>query len=78
MRRRVVRDRVPAPAIRLRTRSHSDATPWGSRLRKYATCVDPEDVLPEQTSDDMDHGDTRDEANHDSWLREQIPPHHGD
>ena len=73
-----MRDRVRAPAIRLRTRSHSDATPLRQMTRKYSDWVDPEDVLPEQTSDDIDHGDAREDLDRDSWLREQIPPHHGD
>ena len=46
--------------------------------RKYADRVDPEGILPEQTSDDIDHGDTREDFDRDSWLREQIPPHHAD
>ncbi len=37
----------------------------------------PEDLLPEQTRDDIDTEDGRGEADRDSWLREQVPPHHG-
>jgi hypothetical protein len=40
--------------------------------------VDPEDILPEQTSDDVESGDVRDGSDHDAWLRDQVPPHHGD
>jgi len=46
--------------------------------RKYSDRMDPEDILPEQTSDDVDPGDARDGSDHDAWLREQVPPHHGD
>jgi len=42
----------------------------------------PEELLPEQTSDDRDFDtadiDGRDSASHDDWLREQVPPHHGE
>jgi hypothetical protein len=39
----------------------------------------PEELLPEQTSDDRDvDSDDHREASHDEWLREQVPPHHGD
>jgi hypothetical protein len=37
----------------------------------------PEDLLPEQTRDDVDPEDAIDEAGHDQWLRDQVPPHHG-
>jgi hypothetical protein len=33
------------------------------------------DVLPEQTSDDRDPGETAGDG--DAWLRAQVPPHHG-
>jgi len=39
----------------------------------------PEELLPEQTSDDRDfETDARDSASHDEWLRDQVPPHHGE
>ena len=33
------------------------------------------DVLPGQTSDDRDPGETAGDG--DAWLRAQVPPHHG-
>ncbi|MCO5325342.1 MAG: hypothetical protein M9946_12275 [Nocardioidaceae bacterium] len=33
------------------------------------------DVLPEQSSDDVD--DPRERRTSDDWLRAQVPPHHG-
>lgn len=33
------------------------------------------EVLPEQTSDDRDPGETSGDG--DDWLRAQVPPHHG-
>jgi len=45
----------------------------------------PDELLPEQTSDDRDFDaadaadfDGRDSASHDEWLRDQVPPHHGE
>lgn len=35
------------------------------------------DVLPETTSDDREQ-DPREPRDGDAWLREQVPPHHGD
>lgn len=39
------------------------------------------DVLPEQTSDDVDDraetGGRGAEAAKDEWLKRQVPPHHG-
>jgi len=37
----------------------------------------PEDVLPEQTSDDIDTDDALERADREAWLRDQVPPHHG-
>jgi hypothetical protein len=37
----------------------------------------PDDLLPEQTQDDIDPGDDRGN-DHDQWLRDQVPPHHGE
>jgi hypothetical protein len=35
------------------------------------------DVLPETTNDERDDRDAGADAS-DRWLREQVPPHHGD
>lgn len=35
------------------------------------------DVLPETTTDERDDSPKREDAG-DRWLREQVPPHHGD
>jgi len=47
-------------------------------VRNYSAGVDPDDLLPDQTSDDINTADDHDTADRDSWLREQVPPHHGD
>lgn len=47
-------------------------------VRKYSGGVNPDDLLPDQTSDDIDTADDHDSADRDSWLAEQVPPHHGD
>ena len=58
--------------------------PHGSdRTRRYLLAsrtlgdVAPEELLPEQTRDDIDTEDVRDSADRDRWLRDQVPPHHG-
>jgi hypothetical protein len=35
------------------------------------------EVLPETTSDERDPEGRDDQADGDSWLRSQVPPHHG-
>ncbi len=65
-------------AIRPRTRSHEDVTDPQMAVRNYSAGVDPDDLLPDQTSDDIDTADDHDSDDRDSWLREQVPPHHGD
>ncbi len=36
------------------------------------------DVLPDTTSDERDPADGSESAAHgDTWLKEQVPPHHG-
>jgi len=65
-------------ASRPRIRSHEDVTDLQIPLRNYSAGMDPDDLLPDQTSDDIDTADDHDGADRDSWLREQVPPHHGD
>lgn len=36
------------------------------------------DVLPESTRDDSPEPSRSEESAADTWLREQVPPHHGD
>ena len=43
----------------------------------YCAAMGPDDLLPEQTKDDIDSGEDRDNG-HDQWLRDQVPPHHGE
>jgi len=43
----------------------------------YPGDMGPEDLLPEQTRDDLDLQEDS-EADRDEWLREQVPPHHGE
>lgn len=54
-----------------------DETDW-ERRRRLAEVFG--DVLPETTSDerepDTSAGGARESAS-DAWLREQVPPHHG-
>ena len=40
--------------------------------------MDPDDLLPDQTSDEIDTADDHDRTDRDTWLREQVPPHHSD
>ena len=35
------------------------------------------EVLPDTTDDERDPEDPEDRGNDDSWLRAQVPPHHG-
>ena len=35
------------------------------------------DVLPGQTSDDLDPSSDEAEGDREAWLRGQVPPHHG-
>ncbi|WP_243056501.1 hypothetical protein [Nocardioides sp. SR21] len=35
------------------------------------------DALPETTRDERDDDATAGESASDTWLREQVPPHHG-
>jgi hypothetical protein len=35
------------------------------------------DVLPGQTSDDLDPSSDEAEGDREAWLRRQVPPHHG-
>jgi hypothetical protein len=35
------------------------------------------EVLPETTRDERDPDERDDTADGDSWLRSQVPPHHG-
>ena len=50
---------------------------FGSSSLTYPDRVGPDELLPEQTMDDVDPGDPREESDRDAWLREQVPPHHG-
>ena len=48
---------------------------WKRRRRLAAVFGD---VLPESTTDDRDEESPRPDGDKDSWLRAQVPPHHGD
>jgi hypothetical protein len=50
-------------------------TDW-ERRRRLAEVFG--DVLPETTSDERDDTPARRESASDEWLRQQVPPHHGD
>lgn len=43
----------------------------------YPADMGPDELLPEQTRDDVDTDDTSD-TDHEAWLRDQVPPHYGE
>ena len=47
------------------------------RTLAYPSGMGPEELLPEQTSDDIDTEEARERDDRDAWLRDQVPPHHG-
>lgn len=54
----------------------TDAESDWERRRRLAEVFG--DALPETTSDEREDGDPASKgAGQDRWLREQIPPHHG-
>jgi hypothetical protein len=52
----------------------ADGSDWEKRRRLAAVFGD---VLPETTSDERDPEVPADEDAGDTWLRAQVPPHHG-
>ena len=57
----------------------SDAAPETDWQRRKRLAEVFGDVLPETTSDERDDVPAeRRESASDAWLREQVPPHHGD
>ena len=50
---------------------------FASSLLTYPGEVGPDDLLPEQTMDEVDRDDPREESERDAWIRDQVPPHHG-
>ena len=59
------------------TQSH-DQTPDDEVQRRRRLAEVFGDVLPDTTSDERDAEDGRDDPSSDAWLRDQVPPHHGD
>jgi hypothetical protein len=51
-----------------------DETEWERRRRVAAVFGE---VLPETTSDERDPEAESDADKSDTWLRSQVPPHHG-
>jgi hypothetical protein len=51
------------------------AEPEWKRRRRLARIFG--DVLPETTRDDRDEPGERGGGTSDQWLRDQVPPHHG-
>jgi hypothetical protein len=49
-------------------------TDW-QRKRRLAEVFG--DVLPDTTADERDPADSADAKRGDTWLEEQVPPHHG-
>lgn len=47
---------------------------WERALRRAEVFGE---TLPETTSDERDEADARGSRDGDTWLREQVPPHHG-
>jgi len=52
----------------------TDESDWQRRRRLAAVFGD---VLPDTTSDERDEAGGADEDAADTWLRSQVPPHHG-
>jgi hypothetical protein len=52
----------------------AEGSAWQRRRRLKAVFGD---VLPETTQDDRDAEAAEDDQAQDSWLRGQVPPHHG-
>ena len=52
----------------------TDESDWQRRRRLAAVFGD---VLPDTTSDEREEAGGADEDAADSWLRSQVPPHHG-
>ena len=50
-------------------------TPEWERARRRAEIFG--ETLPETTSDERDEAETATPRDGDTWLREQVPPHHG-
>ncbi len=56
--------------------SKSRLTPEEREARRRRLAEVFGDVLPEQTSDDAAEPQTQPETS-EEWLRQQVPPHHG-
>jgi hypothetical protein len=50
-----------------------EASDWERRRRRAEVFGE---TLPETTSDERDDAPAQEQGN-DRWLREQVPPHHG-
>ena len=77
---RAVPDRCP----RLRTppedappEERSEPTAEEQRRRRKRLAEIFGDVLPGQTSDDLDPASDESDGDREAWLRRQVPPHHG-
>jgi len=55
---------------------HAEDKPEDPEARRRRLAEVFGDVLPDQTSDDADDPDTKPDGT-DAWLRQQVPPHHG-
>jgi hypothetical protein len=59
------------------TREGPEPTAEERRTRRKRLAEIFGDVLPGQTSDDLDPSSDEAEGDHEAWLRRQVPPHHG-
>lgn len=59
------------------TSKSSDLTPQQRAERRRRLAEVFGDVLPEQTSDDVEARDGAGEVAAEEWLKRQVPPHHG-
>ncbi|PVG81214.1 hypothetical protein DDE18_18870 [Nocardioides gansuensis] len=60
------------------TREPDTTTPEPEWMRRARLAAVFGDVLPETTADERDPEAGAGESSGDQWLREQVPPHHGD
>jgi hypothetical protein len=66
---------VSGPRDEPRDKARKETQEEAQRKRRLAEVFG--DVLPETTSDERDPDDSRGDRDRDTWIRDQVPPHHG-
>ncbi len=66
-----------APPPEKRPPEGSEPTAEELRRRRQRLAEIFGDVLPAQTSDDLEPASDEAEGDREAWLRRQVPPHHG-